>query len=27
LSRNFIERIFKAIHEESIAHQERIING
>lgn len=27
LSKNFIEKIFKAIHQESIAHQEKIING
>lgn len=27
LSKIFIEKIFKAIHQESIAHQERIING
>jgi chorismate mutase len=27
LSKEFIERIFKAIHQESIAHQENIING
>lgn len=27
LSKNFIEKIFKAIHQESIAHQEDIING
>jgi chorismate mutase len=27
LSRDFIEKIFKAIHQESIRHQERIING
>lgn len=27
LSKIFIERIFKAIHQESIDHQERIING
>lgn len=27
LSKGFIEKIFKAIHEESIAHQEHIING
>ena len=27
LSDLFIERIFKAIHQESIAHQERIINN
>ena len=27
LSKIFIERIFKAIHQESIAHQEKIING
>jgi len=27
LSKVFIEKIFKAIHEESIAHQEKIING
>lgn len=27
LSKEFIERIFKAIHQESIAHQESIING
>lgn len=27
LSKTFIEKIFKAIHEESIAHQEDIING
>jgi chorismate mutase len=27
LSKEFIERIFKAIHQESIAHQEKIING
>jgi chorismate mutase len=27
LSKIFIERIFKAIHQESIAHQEHIING
>ena len=27
LSKIFIERIFKAIHQESIAHQEQIING
>ena len=27
LSKKFIERIFKAIHQESIAHQEKIING
>jgi chorismate mutase len=27
LSKIFIEKIFKAIHQESIAHQEKIING
>ena len=27
LSKIFIERIFKAIHQESIDHQERIIKG
>ncbi len=27
LSKLFIEKIFKAIHQESIAHQEKIING
>ncbi len=27
LSREFIEKIFKAIHQESISHQEKIING
>ena len=27
LSKAFIERIFKAIHQESIQHQEEIING
>jgi chorismate mutase len=27
LSKTFIEKIFKAIHQESIAHQEEIING
>jgi len=27
LSQSFIEKIFKAIHQESIAHQESIING
>lgn len=27
LSKGFIEKIFKAIHEESIAHQEKIINS
>ena len=27
LSKTFIEKIFKAIHQESIAHQEHIING
>lgn len=27
LSKNFIEKIFKAIHQESIAHQEKIIKG
>ena len=27
LSQIFIEKIFKAIHQESIAHQEKIING
>jgi len=27
LSKEFIERIFKAIHQESISHQENIING
>jgi chorismate mutase len=27
LSKTFIERIFKAIHQESIQHQEDIING
>jgi len=27
LSKKFIERIFKAIHQESIAHQEKIIRG
>jgi chorismate mutase len=27
LSKVFIEKIFKAIHQESIAHQEKIING
>lgn len=27
LTKEFIEKVFKAIHEESIAHQEKIING
>jgi len=27
LSQEFIEKIFKAIHQESIQHQERIVNG
>ena len=27
LTQEFIEKIFKAIHQESIAHQEKIING
>ncbi|MEN8125218.1 MAG: bifunctional 3-deoxy-7-phosphoheptulonate synthase/chorismate mutase type II [Bacteroidota bacterium] len=27
LTQDFIEKIFKAIHQESIAHQEKIING
>lgn len=27
LNQDFIEKIFKAIHQESIAHQEKIING
>jgi chorismate mutase len=27
LSEDFITRVFKAIHQESINHQERVING
>jgi len=27
LSEDFITRIFKAIHQESINHQEKVING
>jgi chorismate mutase len=27
LSKDFIERIFKSIHQESIQHQERIVNS
>ena len=27
LSKGFIEKVFKAIHQESISHQEKIING
>ena len=27
LSEDFISRIFKAIHQESINHQEKVING